>query len=188
MAGRPPFFNYSGAPAILLPKSIAPFWSGFYLPVEDDDEGLGGDLELPQGSFEICDEFDLENPRTDYDRLCVQKGALSLFPVGSGQMLAIKTGHDCHGWWPEQQMIVEGGALPDLSKMSRIQWSAPIEWRVTDTDFVLMNACEHGADPDLRDCAHIRLTPGLYQISIGQYGWEGDDPYLHLVALVRTGD
>src|ERR1043166_3700153 len=62
---KPGFVDYSGAAPILLPVSILPQWRGFYVPANKRDVA---ELEIPEGRFKICDDFDFTNPKTDYAR------------------------------------------------------------------------------------------------------------------------
>lgn len=183
---EPQWVNYSGAAPILLPVSLLPSWQGFYLLSRDDD---AVDLELPQGRFTICADFDFAHPKTDYDRACALGGnpAVQPIPVGSGHGLVFATELDTLTWWPQQQMLVNGGALPEPARLRRVTWSDELVWRATEPDFVLMNACEHGANPDKGPHFAVRLEPGEYVIKWGKYGWADDDPALILFRFVKRG-
>lgn len=179
--------DYSGAAPILLPVGLLPFWRGFYLPAAPDEECP--DLELPEGAFTICDDFDFARPKTDYDRACALGGipAVQALPVGPGHGLVFATERDTLTWWPEQRMLVNGGSLPQPDQLRRVQWSDELVWRATEPDFVLMNACEHGANPDKEPHFAVRLEPGEYVVQWGQYGWADDDPSLILFRFVPRG-
>jgi hypothetical protein len=175
--------DYSGAAPILLPVSLLPHWRGFYLPAGPDD---CPDLELPNGAFVICDDFDFSHPKTHYDRACALGGvpAAQTLPVGPGLGLVLATELDRLTWRPESLMVVNGGALPEPALLARVEWSDECVWRAAEPDFVLMNACEHGADPDKGLHFPVRLEPGEYTIQWGSYGWADDDPALVLFRFV----
>jgi hypothetical protein len=177
---RPDWVDYSGAKPILLPIRLLHHWRGFYLPT-GADESLP-DLVLSDGSYKICDNFDFEHPKTDYDRACALGGSRSAQPimVGPGQGLVFATELDRLTWWPEQRMVVNGAALPVSSKLNKVTWSDDLAWETEDTAFVLMNACNHGADPAKGPHIHVALPAGKYVIQRGQYGWAKDDPSLIL--------
>jgi hypothetical protein len=176
--------DYSGAAPILLPVRLLPYWQGFYLPAAAVEESA--DLELPQGRFTICDDFDFAHPKTDYDRACALggKAAVHVLPVGPGHALVFETERDHLTWWPQQRMLVNGGSLPDLAQLRRVVWSDELVWVATEPEFVLMNACERGANPDKGPHFEVRLEPGEYVVQWGQYGWADDDPSLILFRFV----
>jgi hypothetical protein len=175
--------DYSGAAPILLPVSLLCYWRGFYLPSSTDEEP---DLELPEGRFNVCSEFDFSHPKTDYDRACALGGvpAVQRLPVGTGYGLVFATELDLLSWWPEERMLVNGGALPDLSQLGRVRWSDELVWQALESDFVLMNACEHGANPNIGVCFAVELPRGTYVVQWGQYGWADDDSSLVLFRFV----
>jgi hypothetical protein len=184
---KPGWADYSGAPPILLPVSLLPFWRGFYLPATPDEDFP--DLELPEGRFTICDDFDFDHPKTDYDRACALGAvpAVQPLPVGPGHGLVFALEFDSLTWWPEQRMLVNGGKLPDPAQLWRVAWSNELAWGVTEPDFVLMNACEHGASPDKEPHFAVCLTPAEYVVQRGEYGWAKDDPSLVLFRFVPQG-
>lgn len=161
------FENYSGAAPILLPVSILHYWRGFYLPADPED-GLP-DLELPDGAFNICDDFDFANPKTDYDRACSLSRAVETISVGPGKGLVFGAELDSLTWWQDQRMLVNGG-LPTASRLNEVTWSDELNWHTAESDFVLMNACDHGADPNLKKFFDVELAAGEYLIQRGDSG------------------
>jgi len=174
----------SGAAPILLPMSLLPYWEGFYLPAHPDEDYP--DLELTDGKWVICDDFDFDHPKTDYDRACALGGipAAQTLPVGPGLGLVLTTERDALTWLADCLMVVAGGALPDPALLARVEWSNVCVWTATEPDFVFMNACYHGADPDKGPHFTVRLEPGEYTIQRGSYGWADDDPSLTLFRFV----
>lgn len=179
--------DYSGAAPILLPVSLLPYWRGFYLPAAPDEDCP--DLELPAGNYVICDDFDFAHPKTDYDRACALGGipAVQALPVGPGLGLVFATELDRLTWRPESRMLVNGGALPEPTLLARVEWSDECAWRASERDFVLMNACEHGANPDKGPHFVVRLELGEYVVQWGRYGWADDDSALILFRFVHPG-
>ena len=181
---RPGWVDYSGAAPILLPVSLLRYWQGFYIATDADEDF--GDLELPEGRFNVCDDFDFAHPKTDYDRACALGGipAAQILPVGPGLGLVLATELDRLTWLPESLMVVNGGALPDPALLTRVEWSDECVWTVAEPDLVFMNACYHGADPDKGPHFAVRLEPGEYTVQRGSYGWADDDPALVLFRFV----
>jgi len=177
--------DYSGAPPILLPKSLLCWWQGAYLPA-DTAAGVS-DLELPEGAFRVCEDFDFDHPKTDYDRACALGGipAVQALPVGQGVGLVFATEMDWSTWWPSERMLVNGGVLPEPAGLERVQWHDELTWTATEEHFVLMNACDHGADPSKHPHFSVRLKAVEYVVQWGAYGWVGDDPSLILFRFVE---
>jgi hypothetical protein len=181
---RAGWVDYSGAPPILLPVSLLPFWQGFYLPAAPDEEFP--DLELPSGRFNICEDYDFVHPKTDYDRACALGGILAVqaLMVGPGFGLVFSIEFDSLTWWREHRMLVNGSSLPDVAQLQRVAWSDELVWTATEPDFVLMNACDHGANPDKEPNFAVRFEPGEYVAQWGSYGWADNDPALILFRFV----
>jgi hypothetical protein len=148
--------------------SIAHYWQGFYVQA---GQGEVPDLELADGAYKICDDFDFRNPKTDYDRACALGGipAVQMIAVGPGYGLVFATEIDSLTWWQEQQMLVNGWSLPDLSRLGDVDWSDEVVWLSTEEKFLLMNACDHGAAPNKNDWFDVYLGSGEYVVQYGQY-------------------
>jgi hypothetical protein len=176
--------DYSGAAPILLPVSIMRQWRGFYLPARRGDNSP--DLELPEGSFRIHTDFNFSNPKTDYERVCALGGdpAVQAIKVGAGEGLVFATELDRLTWAAKELMLVNGGSLPDPRKLALVQWADELLWATTETDFVLLNACDHGAAVRKQDSFRVRIPPGQYVVQWGSYGWKGSDPALVLFRFV----
>jgi hypothetical protein len=179
--------DYSGALPILLPVHLMRLWHGFYLSAQPGEQSA--DLLLPEGAFRMCDHFDFAKPRTDYDRACALGATprVQTISVGSGTGVIFATQLDAVTWWPEKRMIVNGGDLPDLSRLTLVDWSNDLAWATADSRFVLMNACDHGAAPMAGTFFDVRLPSATYTIQSGRYGWLADDPVLILFRFVAGG-
>jgi hypothetical protein len=183
---EPNFVDYSGAAPILLPVSILRYWRGFYLPADPDDDDDLPDLEIAEGAFNICDDFDFENPKTDYDRACSLGGipAVQMISVGPGKGLVFATELDPLSWWPRMQTLVNGGGLPEPARLEKVEWSDELVWQNDDAEFILMNACDHGCAPRKNDSFNVHLPSGEYVVQRGEYGWAGNDLALVLFRFV----
>src|SRR5687767_9156259 len=99
--------DLSGSPVLLLPRVLCASWHGFHIAAEPDDDLP--DLELPDGTCWLIDTtFDVERPRTDYDRLgATIRGDNDpcLVPVGNGHAVALGRGHNRFAWCDEQRLI-----------------------------------------------------------------------------------
>lgn len=174
------WMDYSGAPALLIPDSLKHQWRGFYLRAEPGESGIP-DLELADGAYNIHDEFDFDNPRTDYDRACAtnlgenheQTLTQYFISIGPGKGLVFSSGEDNHAWWAAQNMVVSGGGLPDPDKLDNQTWEEALVWDIEEDALTLMNACNHGLEPDI-DFTPVRLPAGRHVIERACY-IEGDD-------------
>ena len=159
--------NLSGAPVLLLPRALSASWRGFHVPADPGDELP--DLELADGTcWRIDTTFDFDRPRTDYDRLCARLAADDdpcLVPIGSGHGVAFGRGHDAFAWCAEEQLIVGGGAAPEIP--DGLPWTFRFTWRNPGSELWLLNACQHGADPDPAgdERVAVSLASGHYYVT-----------------------
>jgi hypothetical protein len=175
--------NYAKAAPILLPTTLLRCWRGFYLPTTRDND----DLELPRQAFRICDDFDFEHPKTDYDRACAALSpgySVAKVRVGSGFGLVFAAVNGPITWWQKQRMLVNGGGLPPPDRLDEVHWFDEVEWAARVSEFVLMNACDHGRNPDPLPRLRIHLASGKYLVQSGRYGWAVSDPILDLFRFV----
>jgi hypothetical protein len=175
--------DYAKAAPVLLPVSLLRCWRGFYLPAPRDD----ADLELPREAFRICDTFDRANPKTDYDRACAALSAGKLVAkvrVGSGSGLVLAAVNGPLAWWPEQRILVNGGGRPPAERLAAAPWSDEVEWVARRPDFVLLNACEHGRNPDPLPRLSIQLPEGKYLVQAGRYTGANSEPVVDLFRFV----
>ena len=175
--------NFTKAAAILLPASLLRCWRGFYLAATRDED----DLDLPRQAFRICDDFDFAHPKTDYDRACaalLPGREVAKVRVGPGFGLAFAATNGPLTWWRQRRMLVNGRELPAAGRLQEVRWSDEVEWATRGSEFVLMNACDHGRNPDPLPRLRIRLAPGRYRIQSGRYGWSNTDPILDLCRFV----
>jgi hypothetical protein len=168
------WLNFHKAAAIVIPHRHAPSWTGFYLPVKSRKKVA--DLELPEGRYSICTDFDFDNPRTDYDRACkaLRNRTHALIPVGRGKGLVLG-GIGQVTYCPTVNLIVfRYAGLPDLDRIEELPWERELTWRPGDTRLTLMNACLHGAEPDKGedDVLEFHLEAGKYSVtSAGDGNW-----------------
>jgi len=159
------WMDFSGAPPILIPERLLPFWNGFYVPDDDPDDPWSADITLPDGRRFVAD---CDNPDTDYEAICGRSGSSFLHPLGSGQALVIIDHSDgTVGWWPEERMLLTCSRhLPDQSTLDQLQWKLLFQWNIPDSRLLLMNSCLHGADPNKppKDFDEISLEPGKYSV------------------------
>jgi hypothetical protein len=185
--GNPRWFCYSKVPAILLPVSIARHWRGFYLPVRSSKKHP--DLVIGDARFRIDPGPNLKHPKTDLDRawvLLANPPEVQMIDVGPGFGLIFGADQDFVSWWANDLLLLIGGPVlkKELSKMGLVEWSDQLVWQTKEREFVLMNSCEHGANPKNEEQFTVHLKPGEYVLQYGWYGWDGPDPALHLFRFV----
>jgi hypothetical protein len=145
--------DFSGAPPLLIPRSLAASWRGTTDPL------TGGYREL-----------DLSDPVTDYDRACAAAwpGREILDFMGT-QILALYTEFDLHAWDANRQVLACGGWFPSDNELSRATWTDPIRWRAEHKDYLLMNAAADAWDGLLdADYILVQLRPGVYTVDYGR--------------------
>jgi hypothetical protein len=96
----------------------------------------------------------LKHPKTDLDRAWVllaepRNAQVKMIDVGPGSGLIFDADRDFVLWWAKDLMLViDGVSKKALPKMSRVEWSDQLAWQTKEREFVLMNSCEHGANPN----------------------------------------
>jgi hypothetical protein len=143
------WLDFSGAPPLLIPKRLVQHWHGSINP----STGKWRDL-------------DTESPRTDYDRACASAWpGRGVIDVGEGSALAIYTEFDAHSWDAERCLVLCGGWVPSDRELSEAEWSDPLVWDTTDSEFLLMNSAANGAGRLLDDdFLQVVLEPGSYVV------------------------
>ncbi len=167
------WLDFHKAAAIIIPERYLPDWNGFYLPMNKKDRGTP-DLELPGRRYSISTEFDFKKPKTDYDRACkaILHRTHTLLSVGRGMGLVL-AGIGPVTYCASAQVIgFNDGDLPDLDRLDELSWEHQLIWEPGDTHLILMNACLHGADPEVDDSERIRfgLEAGKYSVTSARQG------------------
>jgi hypothetical protein len=181
-----PAIAWEGAAPILLPVSLVPKWLGMLVRSTDDSDCP--DVRLPEGDFTFAFEYDFDDPKTDYDRLCAQAlegGWVHRIRVGSGTGLTFSSVHEPWIWWGPQRILVGGGNLPTDAELDEIKWSNELTWEAKESRFVIMNSACYGGElseqrPD-EDYFKVQLPPGKYTVQFGKGGEYG--PYLFRFVL-----
>lgn len=152
-----------------------PFWNGFYLP----SFGASPDLITEKGSFDICDDFDFENPKTDYDRACAgETWPYQLLNVEEQQQ-AIVLGTACKVAWVEKYKLLISDELNfdtrdtrkeivqflENFKEDELEWTHASDWHFSGEKLILMNSADHGLDKENVDQTEIKLEKGNYRLS-----------------------
>jgi hypothetical protein len=143
------WLDFSGAPPMLIPQSLAQYWRGATDPAT--------------GEYR---EFNKDNPVTDYDRACVAAWpGRSILEFRGVPILILYTEYDQHGWDASRQILACGGWLPSEDDVRRATWTAPIRWHANHTDYLLMNsAVDAAAGFQDGDFIPVRLSSGIYTI------------------------
>jgi hypothetical protein len=143
------------------------------------------ELQLPRQAFRICDRNNFARPKTDYDRACAallsaDGQGVAEVRAGPGYGLVFAAVNGPLTWWEQQRMLVNGRELPSPDRLGEVRWSEGLEWTARATQFVLLNACEHGRNPGPWPRLAIGLARGRYLVQSGRYGWAGGDPVIDL--------
>ncbi len=178
--GRPradvKWMNFSGAPALLVPRSAMPAWNGYYqlAPPEAVTSGDADFVAADGRAFVMHLEFDFDAPVTDYDRLCAPGlSNVRLVSIGGVAALYVSDGADSHGWWHTRNMLVTNAdRVPTEEQLARATWHRLLAWTIHEPDLVLFNSCFHGEDAVARALAGehddeielVRLEPGEYGV------------------------
>ena len=174
-----PWFWFYKCPPMIIPSEYKTDWWGYYLPSAPGEEFP--DLEIPSGNFTICDDFDFDNPKTDYDRACAPFYKTTLLKVKErGWALIIDTPHVIAYWDAKQTLIVKNWVFDELqvkahnsaildaleNNWATLQWQNQEVLEVPGGELCLMNSCEHGADPAIpkENLLYFQLEPGKYQL------------------------
>jgi hypothetical protein len=162
------WLNTSGAPALLVPRRVIREWRGILLREPRSDESMVDFVDEDGAEWFIHDDFDFQNPKTDYDRLC---GALVsgttelLVPLGDATALAVSDGCDTIAWWPERSMLLTGHEQTPSAELS---FERAFELEVRDDAWVLMNSAVAGVqvigDNDDDEWTHVALQRGRYRV------------------------
>jgi hypothetical protein len=154
--------DFSGAPALLLPRTELRHWHGIFNPATGS---LG--------------ELNLDAPVTDYDRACKAAAwpGVGPVPVGTSYGLALYSEDDTYAWLPDQGIIASGSWVPDEQTLSGAGWGDPVLWKTKASDLVLLNSAANAAQ-DLRDedMLSLWLSPGEYVVEFAfikasHWGW-----------------
>lgn len=112
------WLDFSGAPPMLIPWSLAEYWRGTTDPAT--------------GKYR---EFDKDNPVTDYDRASAAAWpGRSILEFRGVPILILYTENDQHGWDARRQILACGGWFSSQDEVRRATWTDPIRWRSEHTD------------------------------------------------------
>lgn len=136
--------DYCNISPILFPRRVIGSWSGNHLPPFPEDYA---DPKDP-------DDFDLENPETDYERGWAAQELSGVPPVleivvGDAPSLLFSAHAGWIKWWPEKMMLVSSfnRQLPDSDQIGRVEWKSQFDWRPSEREYVLMSSWDHPANP-----------------------------------------
>ena len=165
------WMNFSGAPALLLPRSSVSAWHGIFSSVPPRRDSKP-DLHSDNGdAFYLHDTFDFAYPKTAYDRLCGEfqdrRAETLIVPIGEVDAFSVSDGSDTFSWWSDESMIVSGAErLPDRDALRSLDWRRIHAIEVREPEWLLANAALNGIEmkdgsPDLHA---VSLELGIYVI------------------------
>jgi hypothetical protein len=143
------WLDFSGAPPMLIPQSLAGSWRGTTDPAT--------------GHYR---EVDTTNPVTDYDRACSAAWpGRSILDFNGVSILILYSEYDQHSWDASRQILACGGWFPSDDGVRHATWTDAIRWRAEHTDYLLMNSAADATAGLLDDdFMPVRLPSGLYAI------------------------
>jgi hypothetical protein len=109
----------AGGPLIFVRKELVRAWRGIYVEAHSPEEA---DDVIDGVPFVIHDDFDFDNPRSDYERACAVKKYIEAIPCGDGRALILGDEPMQTCWWP----LPDGGAL--------------LRWHHADSEADVINA------------------------------------------------
>lgn len=141
--------DFSGAPPMLIPQSLAPLWRGTTEPATGKHRDL-----------------DTEHPVTDYDRACAAAcPGKVILKFRDSAVLIFYSEFDWHSWDEVRWIAASGGWFPNDNDIERAKWTAAIRWRAEHTDYYLMNsAADAVAGLHEQDFLPVQLPLGDYFI------------------------
>ena len=143
------WLDFSGAPPLLIPQSLVPFWRG------TTDRATGHYREL-----------NTEQPVTDYDRACAAAWpGQSVLDFMGAPVLVLYTEFDLHTWDADRRIVACGGWLPSDDDFRRATWSDRVQWQTHESSLFLINSAVD-AEPGVRDDDYVpvHLEAGSYTI------------------------
>lgn len=143
------WLDFSGAPPLLIPTRLVPYWRGAINPATGAYSDLSSDIFL-----------------TDYDRACAAAWpGRGVLPVADSSALVLYSEYDEHTWLESLGLVACGGWVPTEVELTGAAWADPVSWEIQDSEFLLMNSAADGA-AGLRenDFVAVELLPGKYII------------------------
>lgn len=173
------WMDYSGAPALLLPRASLADWHGMMLTTPDPP-ATSPDFVGPDGvAWFVHGEMDFANPVTHYDHLCAAFGGDGyveerVITVGTASAFAVsRSGEDAVAWWDRRTALLTGHErTPDSSAWESAAWTPCAEIEVCAPDLVLMNSAMHGAQVLAGGDSEfdaVVLAPGRYRIEAARF-------------------
>ena len=151
------WLDFSGAPPLLIPRSLVPFWRG----TTDASTGL-------------YREFDEDAPVTDYDRACAAAWpGRAILEFRGVQILALYTESDRHSWDGDKRIVACSAEWPSDEALQQASWTDPIQWHTKERSLLLMNSAADGNER-LRDDDFIvlELDPGSYTVETSHIAFD----------------
>jgi hypothetical protein len=145
----PPWLDFSGAPAMLIPAALVSLWRGAIDPATESYSDLNS-----------------KEPKTDYDRACAAawpgRGELRL---RQSSALVLYSEYDEHAWMAEEHVVASGSWFPTPEQIRLAKWTDGFDWKADFEQYLLLNSAADGKN-DLRhdDCAPVNLQRGSYLV------------------------
>ncbi len=189
--------NFSGSPALLIPRRAIASWHGIMLAERRAPDDTPDLIDRSGVEWFIWDDFDFEHPKTDYDRVCAHQATVSVCEVAGASALAISDGADSWAWSSHLRAVlsnVDTEPIPIEAFGSAI-WDDMLIWRIDDGDLVLMNSSLHGAelgDAEMSpssDYESVLIDPGVYRVrrACVEFATKRERCFVNVVQLVAHG-
>jgi len=129
----PPWLDFSGAPAMLIPASLVDLWRGAIDPATESYSDLNS-----------------KKPKTDYDRACAAawpgRGEVRL---GTSSALVLYSEYDEHACMENEGVVASGSWFPTKEQILLANWTDAFEWKADFDEYLLLNPAADGKN-DLR--------------------------------------
>ena len=168
------WMDFSGSPLIVLPENLKNVWKGFYSEENINNENEPG-LIINQKVYYINDDFDFDNPKTDYDKICAIEKNHFTYQINNENIIVISSFYDIFGWNDDHKILINGKISNLNDKLiAKLDWKDKIEVKINTNKQILMNSCECLLNENLddNDFQPIHLEKGNYVIESAEYSDE----------------
>lgn len=161
--------DFSGSPAILLPKDTKSEWLGFY-SLKPKTQRQSPDFSYQDQDYYMIDDFDFDHPKTDYDRISSVPDRVQIIELDAKFKALIFGISHSFGWCKKMSVFVHNMDRILLEDFKSLDWNLEGEVRLCQ-NMILMNSCNTLIAP-FKETEEIQFEPGSYRIWSAEYSDE----------------